>query len=193
MESLDYYEFLQISPTAEGETIHRVYKFLASRFHPDNPVTGDAQKFCLLQDAYKILSNPDSRAEYDRTRRQFSPDPLSKCIDFMDEVEGEWNRRLAVLAILYFQRRANASNPEVSFLEVEKRLGFPRDYLEFTAWYLRTKGYISRGDNAGMAITAEGVDFVEKERANIPVLQKLLTAVSWAATCAGMKDKLLPN
>jgi len=29
----DYYEFLQISPNAEPATIHRVYRFLASRFH----------------------------------------------------------------------------------------------------------------------------------------------------------------
>jgi len=35
----DYYEFLQISPNAEGETIQRVYRFLATRLHPDNPET----------------------------------------------------------------------------------------------------------------------------------------------------------
>jgi curved DNA-binding protein len=32
----DYYEFLQISPNADAETIHRVYRFLAARLHPDN-------------------------------------------------------------------------------------------------------------------------------------------------------------
>jgi len=31
---IDYYEFLQISPKAEIPTIQRIYKFLASRFHP---------------------------------------------------------------------------------------------------------------------------------------------------------------
>ena len=39
----DYYEFLQISPNAEPETIHRVYRFLAGRYHPDNPDTGDPE------------------------------------------------------------------------------------------------------------------------------------------------------
>src|SRR5690349_8920843 len=29
----DYYEFLQISPSADQETIHRVYRFLAARYH----------------------------------------------------------------------------------------------------------------------------------------------------------------
>jgi hypothetical protein len=54
-------------------------------------------------------------------------------------------------------------------------MGFPRDYLEFTAWYLRNKGYIDRADNSDFTLTAEGADFVETNRANIPVLNKLLT------------------
>ena len=94
----------------------------------------------------------------------------------MDNMKGELNRRLAVLAVLYFQRRANPYSPEVPLREIERRLGFPREYLEFTAWYLRTKEYITRADNSDFTITAEGVDFVETQRAHIPVLDKLLTA-----------------
>lgn len=175
MEIPDYYEFLQISPGAEADTIHRVYKFLAARFHPDNQDTGDSGKFFLLKQAYEVLSNPESRAAYDAARQTSQSVPLSTWIDFMDSMEGELNRRLGVLAVLYFQRRSNPYAPEVSFRTIEERLGFPRDYLEFTAWYLRTKGYITRADNSDFTITAEGVDFVEKQRVNIPVLDKLLT------------------
>jgi hypothetical protein len=57
-------------------------------------------------------------------------------------------------------------------------MGFPRDYLEFTTWYLQKKGYITRADNSAFTLTAEGVDFVETQRANIPVLSKLLTSSS---------------
>ena len=60
MEVPDYYEFLQISPSAENDTIHRVYRFLAARFHPDNHDTGDAERFFLLKQAYEVLS--ESRA-----------------------------------------------------------------------------------------------------------------------------------
>ena len=175
MEIPDYYEFLQISPSAEADTIHRVYRFLAARFHPDNRDTGDAGRFFLLKQAYEVLSKPESRAAYDANRQASQPEPLSAWVDFMDNMEGELNRRLAVLTVLYFQRRTNPNKPEVSFRDIEKRLGFPRDYLVFTAWYLRTKGYITRADNSEFTITAEGVDFVETQRANIPVLEKLLT------------------
>jgi hypothetical protein len=85
------------------------------------------------------------------------------------------NRRLVILALLYIQRRTNPYQPELSLFEVEARMGFPRDYLEFTAWYLRNKGYIDRADNSDFTLTAEGADFVELNRANIPVLNKLLT------------------
>jgi curved DNA-binding protein CbpA len=180
MKKVDYYEFLQISPNAEEDTIHRVYRFLASRFHPDNPDSGNTEKFAMLSEAYEILSNPARRAKYDSAREKERPEviPLSNSVDFMDQLEGETNRRLAVLAVLYFRRRSNPHSPQVSLAEVETRMGFPRDYLDFTTWYLQKKGYITKADNSDFTLTADGVDFVETQRANIPVLNKLLTSGS---------------
>jgi len=180
LKNVDYYEFLQISPNADSDTIHRVYRFLAARFHPDNPASGDPEKFFMLKTAYDVLSNPDSRLEYDNTRqRQVAyKTPLSSTVDFMDQYEGELNRRLAVLAVLYYRRRNNAQSPSVSLPEIEQQMGFPRDYLDFTTWYLSKKGYITRADNSDFTLTADGVDFVETQRANLPVLSKMLTSGS---------------
>lgn len=176
---VDYYEFLQISPNADADTIHRVYRFLAARLHPDNLETGHAENFHLLKTAYDVLSNPVSRAAYDASRLQETPaQPYSATVDFMDALDGEVNRRLAVLAVLYYRRRTTPNYPEVSLAEIEERMGFPRDYLDFTMWYLNKKGYISRADNAQYTLTAEGVDYVESQRANMPVLNKLLTSGS---------------
>ena len=177
MKAVNHYEFLQISSTAEPDTIHRVFRFLAARFHPDNPETGDADKFHELKMAYDVLSDPKSRAEYDAmcAGNPVEADPLSTSLDFMDDMDGELNRRLAVLALLYIKRRSNPDSPEVSLHEVEQRMGFPRDYLEFTLWYLQRKGYIARADNAAFTLLADGVDFVETQRATLPVLNKLLT------------------
>ena len=176
---VDYYEFLQISPNADVDTIHRVYRFLATRLHPDNPTSGDPEQFKLLKTAYDVLADRVRRAEYDATRRRGTThEPFSKQVDFMDNMEGELNRRLAVLAVLYHKRRANAIFPEVSLADIEERMGFPRDYLDFTLWYLQKKGYVVKADNAQYALTAEGVDFVEQERVGFPTLNKLLTAGS---------------
>jgi curved DNA-binding protein CbpA len=190
MKNLDYYEFLQISPNADSDTVHRVYRFLAARFHPDNPVSGDPEKFFMLKTAYDVLSDSDRRAEYDVTRQRDEADetPLSSSIDFMDQFEGEQNRRLAVLAVLYYQRRNHPHNPEVSLPEIEKQMGFPRDYLDFTTWYLLKKGYITRADNSDFTLTADGVDFVETQRVNMPVLNKMLTNGSTVASSSKHDD-----
>jgi len=173
---IDYYELLQISPNADHETIHRVFKYLAARLHPDNTSTGDASKFQLVKSAYDVLSNSVRRREYDAKRKELEVRPLSTSIDFMDQFEGEVNRRMAVLAVLYYRRRRNPNFPEVSLAEVEERMGFPRDYLDFTLWYLSQKKLISKGDNATFCLTAEGVDFVERERVVLPILNGLLTS-----------------
>jgi len=182
----NHYEFLQISHNAEPDTIHRVYRFLAIRYHPDNADTGDADKFVQLKQAYDVLSNPATRIAYDTAcAAQAQVAPLSTTIDFMDSIEGETNRRLAVLALLYSRRRTSPDNPEVSLSEIEKRMGFPRDYLDFTIWYLHKKGYITRADNAEFSLTATGVDFVETQRMKTPVLNKLLTPETGLGSTGG--------
>ncbi len=175
---MDYYEFLQISSNAEPETIHRVFRFLAARFHPDNPETGNLEAFARLKQAYDVLRDPERRAHYDAASKKETTqsDALSASIDFMDDMEGELNRRLALLALLYVRRRTTPDFPQVSLAEVEERMGFPRDYLGFTTWYLRNKGYITRADNSDFALTADGVDFVELQRGKLPILNKMLTS-----------------
>lgn len=180
----DLYELLQISPYAGCETIHRIYRFLAARYHPDNPETGNADMFHKVKTAYDVLSNTERRAKYDATRSGEirAANPLSKSIDFMDDIEGEINRRLALLAVLYSRRRTSPRYPEVSLVEVETFMGFPRDYLDFTTWYLVKKGFVHQADNADYTLSVSGVDYVESQRAQMPILNRLLTSGQIRAT-----------
>src|ERR1041385_4898677 len=183
-EKIDYYEYLQISPRAELSTIQRIYRLMAGRFHPDNPQTGDPEKFYLLKRAYETLSDSDRRAAYDisREKREIPPNPIFETSEFVNGIEGELNRRLGVLSLLYNRRRSNPENPKVSLSELEKHMGWPREYLDFTTWYLKSKNYITREDNSDFALTAAGVDYVESNYTNIPLLKKLLNSGSNTAT-----------
>ena len=165
-------------------TIQRIYRFMAGRFHPDNPETGDPEKFYLLKQAYEVLSDPDRRAAYDasREKREVRTDPIFEMSDFVNGIEGEVNRRLGVLSLLYNRRRTNPENPKVTLSELEKHMGWPREYLDFTTWYLKSKNYISREDNSDFALTSAGVDYVESNYANIPLLNKLLNRGGRTAT-----------
>ena len=101
----------------------------------------------------------------------------------MDGVEGETNRRLGVLSLLYHRRRINHNKPGISAMELEQRMAFPREYLNFTLWYLRSKGYVSMmEDNSDYALTCAGVDFVETSSAKNKVIRELLTAGAGADT-----------
>src|ERR1039458_3494646 len=46
----DYYEIMQLSPRADLQTINRVYRIMATRYHPDNRESGDQEKFLLLSE-----------------------------------------------------------------------------------------------------------------------------------------------
>ena len=185
-QNVDYYEFLQISPKAEKATIHRIYRFMASRFHPDNPETGDLEKFLLLQRAFEVLSNPEQRAEYDAMyqNRETEAIPIFELSEFVNGIEGEINRRLGVLALLYNKRRTNPSDPTVSLRDLEKQMAFPREYLDFTTWYLKAKQYITVADNSDFALTALGVDYIEANVPNNPTLTNILENTAQTATGA---------
>jgi len=64
----DYYADLGVSKTASADEIGRAFRKLAARYHPDrNPGDPSAEeKFKRIAEAYNVLSDPKSRAAYDR-------------------------------------------------------------------------------------------------------------------------------
>jgi len=175
---VDYYELLQISPNAEPDTIHRVFRIMAARYHPDNKETGNNDKFLLLTKAYSVLSDPTKRASYDARHRDRSvqPLPVFGLKEFAEGLEGEVNRRLGILSLLYNRRRTNPEVPGISVLELETVMSFPREHLEFAIWFLREKEYIRTGDHSDYVISAPGVEYLESEVPSNGILGKLLQA-----------------
>ena len=60
---MTHYETLGIARTASPEEIKRAYRKLASQYHPDKG--GDTAKFQEIEEAYRVLSDPEKRAQYD--------------------------------------------------------------------------------------------------------------------------------
>ncbi len=71
MAFVDYYELLQISPSAETEIINAAYKRLAIKYHPDSGGANKSEdKMKLLNEARDTLNNSRQRANYDSLWKQ---------------------------------------------------------------------------------------------------------------------------
>jgi curved DNA-binding protein CbpA len=166
----DYYEALEISPNANADTIERVFRYLAQRYHPDHPMTGNPLRFSDIVKAHEILRDPEKRAQYDlnhKSRLEYSLQLVEEASD-KESLELDAVIQEKLLSILYVKRRRNMQNPWVGNLELKRLSGCPREHLEFHLWYLKENGWIGRLDNGLLTITVSGVDkaamFTENRR-----------------------------
>ncbi|KAG8007890.1 DnaJ-like protein subfamily B member 9 [Nibea albiflora] len=64
--SRNYYDTLNVEPTATDSQIKKSFRKLAMKYHPDKNKSADAEKtFREIAEAYKVLSNKDQRRLYD--------------------------------------------------------------------------------------------------------------------------------
>lgn len=183
-EFIDFYELLQISPNAEKETIERVFKMLAVRYHPDNQQTGDMDKFVLLNQAHEVLTDANLRQAYDMQYKQQYTEPIElfEMKEFAAGIDGEANRRMGILCLLYNRRRSNPDDPGLSLLEFESMMSLPREHLMFTMWYLKERDYLRQDEASDYVITGPGVDYVESHLPSHQILYRLLKAAEIGST-----------
>ena len=161
---IDYYDLMQISQNADEDTIQQMFRYLAKKWHPDNP-KGDPERFRLLVEAHKILTNAERRAAYDLKYQGYWEAKWNIVADAADGQafisENEIRERL--LSLYYVQRRSKMNDPGLGELEVSRLMRVPIHLIEFQIWYLKEKSWIMRLENGKLALTVSGVDEVEKK------------------------------
>jgi curved DNA-binding protein CbpA len=172
----DYYEILEISPNANSETIDRIFRYFAQRYHPDNQDTGDHLRFSEIVEAHNTLRDPVKRAQYDIQHKNHSGFRWKLAEEASDSkgIERDVDIQDKLLSVLYVKRRQNINNPGIGNLDLERLSGCPREHLEFHLWYLKEKGWIGKLENGMFAITVEGVDRANSEH-HRETTTKLLT------------------
>ena len=111
----DCYEILEISPNANSETIDRVFRYLAQRYHPDNQDTGDRLRFDEILQAHSTLKDPVKRAQYDIQHKNHSGVRRKLAEEAGDSkgIERDGDIQDKLLSILYVERRQDTHDPGV--------------------------------------------------------------------------------
>jgi curved DNA-binding protein CbpA len=161
----DYYDVLQLSPNADTDTIQRVFRHLAKKYHPDAQHGGNPELFRRILKAHEILMNPEKRAAYDVTYQEYWDRKLRLVRDAGDGRISRDNSEIRdrILTLLYTQRRTSPNHPGLGDMDLARLLRAPIEFFEFDLWYLRAKGLVERLDSGTLAISVEGVDHIERE------------------------------
>jgi curved DNA-binding protein CbpA len=175
---VDYYEILEVSPNANAETIDRIFRHLAMRYHPDNKDTGNIVRFQEVVEAHDALKDPINRARYDVQHKGRS----GLRVKLAEEVnttgiEDDGSIQDKVLRILLVKRRRDIKDPGIGSFELARLLDLPPDHLEFHLWYLKGKGWIGREEDGTLAITVDGVEHCNSKHSRETSSRQLTHAV----------------
>jgi hypothetical protein len=165
-EFVDYYELLQLSPNADVETIERIFRHLAKKYHPDNNEFADNDRFVQMVEAHRTLIDPETRAGYDVRYHDYwnRKWKLASEASNGSALGNDKVTRERLLSLLYVQRRRSMKNPGLGEHEMAHLLGTPPELVEFHLWYLKAKGWVERLETGHLGITALGVDQAEQNQ-----------------------------
>jgi molecular chaperone DnaJ len=117
-EPRDFYEILGVSKDADFKAIKDAFRRLALKYHPDrNKEPGASERFKEIAEAYAVLSDPTTRAEYDArgyaSVSGFSSEDLFGGINF-DDIFGGFGFDFGSRSMFdrLFQHRATARQGE---------------------------------------------------------------------------------
>jgi len=186
---VDYYELLQLSPNADTETIDRIFRHLAKKFHPDHTASPDTDRFSQIVEAHRTLSDPEARAGYDARYQDYWDRKwgLASEASYKAAFGDDQVTRERLLSLLYVQRRRNMDSPGMGEYEIARLLRTPAEMIEFHLWYLKAKGWVERLESGYLAISVLGVDQVEQSRLRLSP-DHLIEAPHHEGAEAGQKD-----
>ena len=154
----NYYEILELSSNANQDTIERMFRYLATKHHPDSG--GDKEKFSALLKAFEVLRDPAARSAYDTTLQQEKKEK-KVLVEHAREAGPDAAVRHELLQLFYARRRQAVGSPALGSMTIEKEMDLSEEMLNFHLWFFREKGWIKREEDGGLAITATGVERVE--------------------------------
>lgn len=151
---MNYYKILEVDKDASPEVIEKAYKALVKKYHPDlqesNLKSESEEKIKLINEAYEILSNPNSRSEYDLTLKQteiseedynkLSQENIAlhnKIHDLKQKSNSQYNQGISQPTNNYNAQQQNYNEDYRKQLEYERKKAYHDAYIQD----LKNRGY----------------------------------------------------
>ena len=124
-----YYKILEVDSNASPEVIEKAYKTLAKKYHPDlqeeSQKESAGEKLKEINEAYEILSNPESRANFDKILLDttISSEDFNKIANENKQLHEELNN------LKYnnnLRRDSNYSNQNLNNFNIEQQIELER-------------------------------------------------------------------
>ena len=182
----DHYVVLGIEPGSDSETIQRAYSKLAMKHHPIKGDAPDEERFKSINQAFEILSDPAARQAFDDLRggpKKEIP-PTFSGDQFFQALSNEVTRRQALLCILYDRRRLKPATPGLSMRQVENMMMITAEELQFSAWYLKQRGFLVSDDKSNVTITVQGMEHLEENMPSVNGIIAMIKATALSNTPA---------
>ena len=125
----NYYKILEVDSNASPEVIEKAYKTLAKKYHPDlqeeSQKESAGEKLKEINEAYEILSNPESRANFDKILLDttISSEDFNKIANENKQLHEELNN------LKYnnnLRRDSNYSNQNLNNFNIEQQIELER-------------------------------------------------------------------
>lgn len=125
----NYYKILEVDSSASPEVIEKAYKTLAKKYHPDlqeeSQKESAGEKLKEINEAYEILSNPESRANFDKILLDttISSEDFNKIANENKQLHEELNN------LKYnnnLRRDSNYSNQNLNNFNIEQQIELER-------------------------------------------------------------------
>jgi curved DNA-binding protein CbpA len=166
----DHYIVLGVETNADSDAVLAAYDRLAEKY------AGDEAKLASLTQAYEVLSDPDLRSSFDKVKGvdHEAGNPKFTGAEFFESLERSAGLRSAVLCLLYDRMRMKSFKPSLSMRHLEAMLQVKGEGLNFALFYLKKRGFVFNDDKSALAITVDGMDFLEQNRPSPEIVMEFI-------------------
>lgn len=174
----NHYKTLGIDRHALADEIRAAYRKLAQRLHPDK--NGGVDEFQALEEAYRVLSDPEARARYDRGEDPGNPESkeqkaMSRLAKMFQQAAGVARDDKDMIALIREGIAASIKNGQ-------QQINANRQAIEKAEHTLGRVTYNGEGVNL-----LEGV-INEQIRANNKMIGELMAEIELVGLVTGMLD-----